>query len=247
MNTTQVLDISGIIETFDADETRTLIKHQLAMFEDDSCEIMSDNFKLYYTRYAALRKQRVDLDAEVFLEAEERFFHICEIFIEEICRLFNLKMDDDYLDSIHGDIPNQALPLYLFFVLNLRSNIFNVLLTFINKNRDIIAEQFESLRNKHDSITTANRALEDQTVALIVSNIYNVVDWCMENMETDVFFENMEKDYIAYEPVKHMFDENIIDGEFCQAIAKIMKNNVALKARVCFDLICKLQGFRFDF
>ena len=108
-----------------------------------------------------------------------------------------------------------------------------------------IAAQFEEQRQRKDSVTEVNRSMDDPDVALIASNIYDVVDWCMEQMEPDLFFANMEKGYVALAPMRQMYDEGTIDGAFLPAIADILKENIALKGRICFDIICRLKGYTF--
>lgn len=243
MSNVNYLDISEVIETFDPDETRTLIQAQLSLLDDDALEMMADNFKLLFTRYASLKEDQSNLNPDAFQEAEDRFFNICQIFIEEISTKYGFTIDEDFLDKQYANLPSIALPIYLFFVLDFRSNLFNSILTFINQNRDGIVSYFEDRRNKHDSITIVNRTAEDQDIALITSNIYDVIDWCMEQMSTSDLLDCMEKDYIAYGPIRTMYDDSVLNGEFIDAISDILKTNVALKARIGYDIICRLKGF----
>lgn len=247
MGNSTILDVSEIIETFDPDDARVLVTNQLSMLDNDACEIMTDNFKMLYTRYASLKRENGgDIDPELFEQAEDRFFDICDIFIEEISKKFGFTVGDDYLNENHHMVPSIALPLYLFFVLDLRSNLFNVLLSYISTNRDAIADTFKDRASRHDAITAVNRSMDDPVTALIASNIYDVMDWCMEQMDADIFFENMEHGYVAYEPVKQMVDSGAIpDPEgFVDEIREILKRNIPFKARIGFDIICRLKGYR---
>lgn len=246
MPNTDFLDVSEIIDTFDADEARTMIHSQLELLDNDACEIMTDNFKMLYKRYANLRNARDSIGEDIFLDAEERFLTICEIFIDEISKKLGFSMNQDYLDENRAVLPAIVLPLYLFFIMDLRSNIYNVLISFIAKNRDDIIEAFKERQNKHDVVTTSNgKTIEDVGTAIIVSNIYDVIDYCMRDMTAEVYMENIEKGYIAYKPIHDMMaDDNLLDMDnFVDNLRDVLKQNVALKARIGFDIICRLKGF----
>lgn len=249
MAQTAYLDISEILETFDPEDVRTMIQDQLALLDDDACEIMTDNFKLLYVKYASLLQQRDQIGPDMFQEAQDRFFQICEIFIEEISKNIGFTVDTDYLNDHMGNIPAITLPIYLFFVLDLRSNLTNVLLSFIYRNTETIWETFKDRMQKHDSVTAVNRtSVDDQTMALIASNIYDVVNWCMEQMDTETFMENMEHGYVALEPVQVMISEGAIVGmeSFVDSMKDLLQENIALKARICFDIICRIKGYAFN-
>ena len=145
-----------------------------------------------------------------------------------------------------ANIPSIALPIYLFFVIDFGSNISHVLLSFINQNRETLAETFKENANKHDAITSVNKTLDDQTVALIASNIYDVIDWCMDNMTSSILMENMERGYAALDPVQSMVDNGNLLNLDCavDTMRDMLKTNVPLKARVGFDLVCKLKGYQ---
>lgn len=237
-------DIAEIIEFFDADDTRTMLDEQLKLLDSDACELMADNFKMLYTKYATIRQNRADIDSELYQTAEDRFLEICNVFIQEISKKFGFTVGEDFLEENAQNVANIALPLYLFFVVDFRTNMYNVLLSFINKNRSELAEVFKERANKHDAITSVNKALEDQVVALIASNIYDVIDWCLEAMDAQILFENVEQGYMAAEPVKSMTDNGQIIGmdAAVDTIRDILKTNIPLKARIGFDIICRLKG-----
>ena len=238
------LDLSDVIETFDLEETRRLLDSQLEALHDDVCEGMIDNFKILYQRYASIRDNEGMQNPDVVDEAQEAFFNICDMFVTRIGEEFDFTVDDAYRDTHYQDIPSLALTFYLFFVLDLRSNLYNVLLTYISKNMDVVVTQFEELRSRKDSISEVNRKLEDQNVALVASNIYDVVDWVMDNIDPEEYFSCMEPDYVALAPVKKMFDDGIMNGNFVESIRDILKENISMKGRVCFDIVCRLKGYK---
>lgn len=243
---TSYLDLSDVIETFDAEESKRLLDAQLEALHDDACEGMIDNFKLLYQRYASIRDREGGMDPDTKEQAANLFYAICEMYINRITDTFDIRPDDQYMEEHYNELPSIALQFYLFFVLDLRSNLFNVLLSYISQHIDEIASQFESMRQRKDSITEVNRTLEDQNIALVASNIYDVIDWVMGEMDADMFFENMEPGYIVLAPMKAMYKACVIDGGFIDILKDIMRENISMKARIGFDIICRLKGYNLN-
>lgn len=237
------VDLSEVMDTFDADETARLLDAQLEAVSNDSCEGLTDNFKLLYVRYASIRDGDTAMNPDDFDLLTVKFQDICKIFLTRITDYFNISIDEEYLADHIANLPSVALAYYLFFVLDLRSNLFNVLLSYISSHLDEIAGQFEELRERRDSISEINRTMNDQKVALVCSNIYDVVDWAMEQMDVDDFFSHMEKGYYVLGPMKNMYDKGYMDGAFLDRLRELVKENITMKARICFDIICRLKGY----
>lgn len=235
------IEISEIMDSFDLTEVRKMIQEQLGALDDDPCDFIVDNFKILHQTYASVKKNREDLTDDEFAEVEDRFFDICEIFIEEICDKFGLSMDGEYMESHHRDLPAVCLCLYLFFVLEFKSNVYSVLRRFIKQNKDEIAQAFEEAKSKKDASTLANKSIEDETVALIVSNIYDIVEWTLEQITPDTYLEIVDKS-VAYQTIQPLYEAGVLTGNFADEISDIMKSNIALRGRICFDLMCNLKG-----
>lgn len=238
------LDLSEVLEVFDLEENRRLLRSQLDALDTDACEGLIDNFKMLYKTYASVNENK-NIDSDTKEEVHDAFTAICNVYIEEICAKFGLTVDEDYLESHEKSVPNVALALYLFFVLNFRSNLYDVLLRYISKNSSIIAENFDAMRQRHDAITMVNREMEDQDIALIASNIYDVVDWVVSQMNNDTYLENMDSAYTALGPTVQMFNDAVVNGDFVETIGDIIQSNIDMKGRVCFDIVCRLKGLTF--
>lgn len=235
------IEISEILESFDLSEIRKMIQEQLSALNVDPCDIVVDNFRILYQTFASVNKKRDEVPEEEFDEVEDRFFKVCEIFIEEICLKFGITLNDEYIESHYRDLPALCLALYAFFFLEFKSNLYTVLRNFIKKNQTDIALAFENAKNKKDASTLANKSIEDESVALIVSNIYDVVEWAMDQMDSDMFMDLVDNT-IAYKAIEPLYNAGILAGNFVDAICDIMKENISLKGRICFDLICNLKG-----
>lgn len=237
------VDLSEVMDAFDAEETARLLEAQLEAASNDSCEGLTDNFKLLYVRYASIRDGDTAMNPDDFDLLTQKFHDICKIFLNKITDYFNITIDEEYLEDHQNDLPSVALAYYVFFVLDLRSNLFNVLLSYISSHLPEIASQFEEMRERKDSISETNRTMADQNVALVCSNIYDVVDWSMEQMDVEEFFSHMEKGYIVLGPMKAMYDKGYMDGAFLDRLRELIKENITMKARICFDIICRLKGY----
>lgn len=237
------VDYSDAIETFDIDENNRLLEDQLALLHDDACEHMIDNFKPIYLRYSSILSKDEYTDEDTKESVKSAFYDICELFISKISDEFNFTVSEKYIEDHYKDLPALALLLYLIFVLDIRSNLFNVLLNFISANLSGLAKQFEDRKNKHDSLTEFTRKNMDAEISVIASNIYDVVDYCMEIMTPEVFIDHMEEGYIAVTPFKNLYDDGDIDDGWLNAMGEILKENLSMKGKICFDIICRLKGY----
>lgn len=236
------LDLSDLIETFDLDENRRLLREQLEAIQTGDPDLV-DNFQLIYQRYSTVKTHPERTSVETKDDVEDLYLNICRMYVDMIGDSFNAQIDEEFLEDHEKSMAATALAYYLFFVLHLRSNLFNVLLSFISSHKSTIAANFESLRQRHDAVTETNRSIEDPDVALITSCIYDVIDWVMEEMTADDFFLHMEDGYVAKDPIRKLYEDGHIDGGFVVAMRDLLKENISLKARIGFDIICRLRGF----
>lgn len=240
------LDLSDVIETFDRDEIGRLLDTQLESLHNDSCEHMVDNFQLLYARYKKITEGDQSVEETTLDEIKALYQDICELFIRKIADAYNISLDETYIEDHEGDLHNMALQLYLFFVLDFQSNLFNILLGFISEHIEDIAKQFEGLRARRDSITEVNRTMEDQNIALVCSNIYDVIDWVLEQLEPELFLDYLEDSYLCKRPMVTFLDRGVIDGGFMGTIRDNVKANISLKGKIGFDIIIRLKGVKLD-
>lgn len=242
MTESSYIEISEIMDSFDLDEVQRLIHDQIEMLDEDTCENMIDNFKILYTKYASIQENQDQMDEDDYNYTVARFYKICELFIEEVCDKYNISINEEYLNDHYGDIPRLALCLYRFFVIDFKGNLYHVLLTYIQENMEQIAQAFESAKLKRDASTLVNKKIEDSNVGLVVSNIYDIADWVIEQLDEDTYMDFVGQDYLLLDTLKDLFDKDIIVGDFTTVILEILQTNIAMKGRVCFDLICKFKG-----
>ena len=242
MQESSYIEISEIMDSFDLDEVRKLIHDQIEMLYEETCENLIDNFKILYSKYASIREEKDNMDEDDFQFTENRFYKICAIFIDEVCEKYGLHLNDDYLEEHYSDTPKIALCLYRFFVIDFKSNLYHILLHYINENQTMISEAFDSAKLKRDASTMANKNIDNEDVSLIVSNIYDIAEWILDQINEDIYLDSVSSEYLLLDQIKYLFENGILVGEFTDEIRNILQNNIALKGRICFDLICKLKG-----
>ena len=237
MKETSLLEVAEIMKTFDIIEITRLINDQINpnLSEDNSNNVVTDHFRSLYTTYAKLSKYK--LDEEIKLEADNKFYDICRAFITAISRKFNLSIDSEWIDSNIENIPAFTLALYSFFVIDFSNNLYEVLLNYIIKNKNDIYTLFEEMKNNKDSATLANKKSMDQEIGLVVSNIYDISTFILNQLSEDDFFTYLNDSYIPLKILKILFNEGYVAGEFMSAINIIFQSNIQLKSKTCFSLI----------
>ena len=218
-----LVEVSDILETFNIAEISLLIKDQINGDSDDFINITMDHFKPLYFNFAKLTKY--DLEEDIKDEAQNRFFGICEVFIEEICKKFQLEIDSEWIGTRYNDLPAITMSLYSFFVLDFTQNVYEVILNYIIKNKDLVYKTFEDLKSKKDASTLANKKSLGPEMAVIISNIYDINKWIMMNISEEDFLDYLDKDYIPLKVIRPMYLEGKLSGNFVDVISNTYSIN----------------------
>ncbi len=242
MKDSVLIEVSEILNAFNISEITKLIEEQINddYSEDNSTDIMVDHLKPLYYTYANMTKYKLDEDTK--REAENRFYAICKVFIDAICKKFKLVIDEEWLNDNPSTLIALTFTLYSFFVLEFSANVNEVLLNYILQNTSEIYEVFEGMRNKKDSSTIANKKTMSPEMALIISNIYDISSWIFNKMTEAEFFNYLNDDYLPLQLIETLFDDGKISGEFMEAINEIFKANIRLKSKTCFTIIYKFRN-----
>lgn len=228
-----LVEVSDILETFNIAEISLLIKEQINGDDDDFINITMDHFKPLYFNFAKLTKY--DLEEDIKDEAQNRFFSICEVFIDEICKKFQLEIDSEWIRSRYNDLPAITMSLYSFFVLDFVQNVYEVIVNYIAINKDLVYKTFEDLKSKKDASTLANKKSLSSEMTIIISNIYDITKWIMMNINEEDFLNYLDKDYIPLKVVRPMYLEGKLSGNFVDVISNMLAENVSLNSRIGFD------------
>lgn len=234
-----LIEVSNILDTFNIAELSILIKEQIRDDTDDFTNITTNYFKPLYYNFAKLTKY--DLDEDIKRDAEDRFFEICQVFIDEICKKYNLQIDPEWVSSKYDDIPAITLALYSFFVLDFVQNIYEVTLNYILDNSDLVFKTFEEMKNKKDASTLTNKKTLSPEMTIVISNIYDIVKWIFLNISEEDFLDYLDNEYVPLKLIKPLFSEGKINGEFVDVIADMLNRNVALNSKIGFDFTINVK------
>lgn len=233
------MEVSDILETFNIAEISLLIRDQINGDEDNFINNRTDHFMPLYYKYAMLTKY--DLEEDIVNEAEHRFFSICEVFIEEICKKFKLQLDPEWMALKNSELPAITIALYTFFILDFTQNVYEVILNYIMKNHELVYKTFEDLKNKKDASTLSNKKNLSPEMTIIISNIYDIMKWILLNIDEGDFLDYLENDYIPIQLIKPLFVEGVLTGEFVDTISDMMNDNVTLNSKIGFDFVINVK------
>lgn len=235
MNPNIIEDVSEILDSFDLGDISNLIEKQIDLSENLSIQ-STDYFKPLNYHYQQIMNDETLTD-EVKQEATERFHNVCLLFINLIMKEFDLEIDKEWLYDHDGDLPGVANTLYCFFVKDISSNLQELFINFINRNKNKIFEIFEERKNKKDSITLVNKRNYPIELAVILANIYDVSTWILTQIDEQQYFDYLNQDYIPLRVVYPMMQQGIIGGEFVERISESYTENLNLRADVCYKII----------
>lgn len=236
------IEVSDILDSFDIEEISRLVKEQINGEDDpstDSLSLVNHLWPLYYKYTKIMKNESVDPDTKE--DAEDRFYKICKIFLEEIFKKFDLSLNQDWLDNHYGDIPAITLAFYSFFIVDFNMNLYQVIVNYILENGKIINDTFEILRNKKDASTLSNKKSLSPEMALIVSNIYDISDWILTQINEEEYLNLLEEDYVPLRLIKELYNQGILAGEFVSKIYEIYFNNIPLKSNIGFNIIYNIK------
>lgn len=242
MKQSVVYEVSDILDMFNLEEIARLLNQQINT--DGVSDITTtpvDHFKPLYYKYKRLIDSEGNSD-EIRETAETKFTNICNIFLAMICKKFNLSIDSVWKEDHHKDLPGFTMALYSFFVLDLKSNMYDVCFNFITKNKDDIYATFEDRKNKKDAMTLVNKKILTPEMAVIVSNVYDVTTWIMNQLSEEQFLIYLNQDYLPLKLIRGLLEDGIMSGEFMEEVNEIYCTNFSFKSDVCFKLISQMKS-----
>lgn len=242
MKQSVVYEVSDILDMFNLEEIARLLNQQINANELSELVVTpADHFKPLYYRYKRVMDSEGNSD-EIVQTAETKFINICNIFLTMICKKFNLVIDQEWKDNHYKDLPGFTMAMYSFFVLDLKSNMYDVCFNFITKNKSDIYATFEDRKNKKDAMTLVNKKILSPEMAVIVSNIYDVTTWIMSQLSEEQFLNYLNQDYLPLKLIRGLLEDGIMSGEFMEEVNEIYCKNFSFKSDVCFKLISNMKA-----
>lgn len=236
-----VLDVSEILDTFHIDEIRRLIYEQIPL--DSEADIYSSENSDYFTPlYQRFIQSAKDIPEDGQTNLSNQFMQICLIYINRICDKFQMRIDDNWLSEHTEQIPAITKALYSFFVLDFCSTLEEMLMKYIYRNKAFLREHFKDLVSKKDSQTLVNKKIiVDEDMVVIVSNIFNIISWIINQLDEDEFFRYANDGDINVEVIDELLESMILSGNPIDAIQEIYNTNLSLRSEIGFYLISKIR------
>ena len=257
-DTNPISEASEIIEAFNEDEIRLLVRSQIMC---DSADLVGssviDQFDKIYERYKGLVEEDADgfSNDDLVKDATARFMNICHIFLDLIQQKYAVTLDQNWQDMYPGQIIPATKAIYNFFVVYHASNVTEALYTYIIRHMNELYTIFENEKNRKDAATTTNRKEYSQDVAVIISNIYDVCSYVYAHgfKTYDDFFDCINPDDQYMSIVKSLFDSNVLYGvtddsddivtedTFLDRYQEIFDSNVSYKGTICFNVADRIK------
>ena len=241
MNDRDFYNTDSIIDYFDLNEMRRIIKEQITDEDDFSvCNTVVDHLQPLYNKYKTID---VNIDNGITIEDVEechrRYNAISYMFIDAISKKFGIHLSEFWLDEASDDdIALVTLYLYTYFVVDLKMVLVEVLTNYIDANIDELVNEFESsAKNQKDAVYMAYKDTMDPKHAVVCGNIFDVLYHILDTITVEEFFQYSPMDYIPLSYLTEMFEECKIEGDFTDSIFALVKGNSSLKSIIAFEII----------
>ena len=248
-----ISEASEIIETFNEDEIRLLVRSQIMCDAADLAGSSTvDQFSKIYDRYQGLVEGDSNgyVNDDLVQDATARFMNVCEIFLDLIQEKYAVTLDQNWKDMYPGQVIAATKAIYNFFVVYHASNVTEALYTYIVMHMEELYNTFENEKFRKDASTLTNRKEYSQEIAVILSNIYDVCSYVYVNgfKTYDDFFACINPDDQYMNIVKSLFDANVLYGvtddsddiitedTFLDRYQNIFNTNVSYKGTICFNV-----------
>ena len=184
-----VFDIERVLGDLPIDIIKENIKTQIddpLTFMSDQCEQVYETLQEAMDEFGHIDEYRYEL-----MEIKDDF---STFLIIELNNRFNLGIDLENLDG--SEIHNLAQCCYEFFVLNLKENLSNFFINYINMNQSTIADIFiDEYKRKDVTTTNMKKFTKNRNLVLILSNIISVLNYIL-----DIYHDPEDFMELAIEP-----------------------------------------------
>lgn len=242
INDETIMSSYEVLDLFDTSEVQELINEQIPIenTNDTFLNVSRNYFAPIYIQYKRSLSNTLE---ELVPEINKRFYDICNLYIERICKKFELELDKDWVNDNINDLPAITITLYSFFYLDFKSNLQEVLLRYIIKNKSELYKAFENCKGRKDATSILYKKSNiDDKLSLLLANIYNVNRHILNQIETDEYLELLGDNECSCRVISNLMKQSILVGDFINVIREIYDNNIPLKSNIGFEIIEKLKN-----
>ena len=238
-NPDTMTEIANILEDLDEEILKDLFKTQI-LSEDTYTSLPVNHFQpLYYIYKRAMSIDGVEEDDINTIQT--RYYNICNFVINTLMDKYQLTIDSNWLSEKYSSIPSLAMALYKFFVLDIFYIMLETLNNYITKNLNDLASVFSDVLQNKDVTTSTNLKTLDPKHAIIASCIYDVTDYAFSMMDSETYFDYIDKKYIPGLLIGELFRKSIITGDFINIFSNVYKENLPLRSKIAFELLYRIK------
>lgn len=233
--------VADFIARLDVDEYKMMFNQQIENEEEDYITAPVDHLTDLFNDYSKI------MDLEDMLEDEREmiinnFTEICNCILLAINDKFDLDLDMEKVTSIGSNFVGITVALYRFFIIDFYQNVETIMMNYIEKHLHDLYDNFVGLSQKKDVVSSVNRKTLSEPMSVIASNLYDITDYIFSTMDSETALEYSDPAYTAGLVVGKLMKDDTISDEFVRTFADIYKNNVDLRSRVCFEILCAIKA-----
>ena len=245
MDNYNLTEADDILDYFDIDRMTEIVNDQIINATDYStCGVVIDYLKPLYAKYKTIQPDMENnMDAVKYGDCTEKFNIIVMMFADAICNKFDVDIDDLWLDSASDDDKFLlTLYLYTFLVIDFKTVMTDICINYIDKNYETIGDMLDSEKSQKSATYNALLTITGSPkLAIIGSNIFDVIYYIFDILNMDTLFEYMPEDYLPMNELKEYFENGIVGGDIYSKILSYIKSNSTLRSSMAFDIISYIR------
>jgi len=232
--------LDDLLIDLDVDEYEKIFVQQIQNSDEDYTSPQIDHYSDLYRRFMDTMGEE-DLDEDKRNEVIRRFEQISLTILTALNNKFHLDIDEERIGETDGYFYGYVLACYRFFIIDLQSNIIQLMISYLGRHMNDLYTQFSALDQKKDVVTMSNKRTMSPKLAILAANIYDVTDYIFSLLDESTIMDYMEEGDVVVLSIREMMKKGLLPGEFVVPIADIYKQNVDLKARVCLKVTLAMR------
>lgn len=186
-----------------------------SQFNDPLEDCKHDYMQSFITKYNFSKENMIDDDFYLLDNLRDGFIAFLEKIFEN-----KLSVGFDTLDQISEEDQHEILHLtYRFFIKNIKKNFTNLILNFLDSNKDDILSKYK-INKDITSLTFKEEEITDEYDLTVLSNLTSIIEYILSEVkeynDIDKFFDLIRGDEIITEVeyVDSKFDSFDLTGNF---------------------------------
>ena len=241
MDNYNLIEADDILDYFDIDQMREIIRDQITNSSDYSaCGVVIDYLKPLYAKYYSIEpNMELGIDSIKYGDCTERFNVIVLMFAEAICNKFNINLDEFWLENASDDDKFVTiLYLYTALVIDYKTLLTDICINYIEKNKEALGTMLNSDKSQKSGTYNAIEGYTgDSNLAIICDNVFDAMYYIFDTLNEDTVFDYTPEDYLPVNELKILVEKGILTGDLFSSILRDLKSNSTLRSAIAFDII----------